>query len=56
MTAGPSPKAMGKKPDGTGAEKPVREWVEFPRWIFYMVFLFSMFFLWVERKMGGMSG
>jgi hypothetical protein len=40
--------------DGTG--KVVREWVEIPRWILYMVFLLSMFFLWVERKMGGMNG
>jgi hypothetical protein len=40
--------------DGTG--KIVREWVEFPRWILYIVFLLSVFFLWVERKMGGMNG
>jgi hypothetical protein len=39
-----------------GARKPAKEWVEFPRWVFYVVFLLSMFFLWVERKMSGMNG
>jgi hypothetical protein len=36
--------------------KTVREWVAFPTWILYVIFLLSMFFLWVERKMGGMNG
>ena len=39
-----------------GERKPVKEWVDFPRWIFYVVFLFSVFFLWVERKIAGMNG
>jgi hypothetical protein len=39
---------------GTG--KMVRDWVVFPRWVLYVVFLLSVFFLWVERKMGGMNG
>jgi hypothetical protein len=45
--------------DGAAAEdrsEKRKEWVEFPRWIFYVVFLLSMFFLWVERKMAGMNG
>jgi hypothetical protein len=45
---------------GTNVEaevgKPAKEWVEFPRWIFYVVFLLSVFFLWVERKIAGMNG
>jgi hypothetical protein len=36
--------------------KTAKEWVDFPRWVLYMVFLLSVFFLWVERKMGGMNG
>jgi hypothetical protein len=36
--------------------KEVKAWVAFPRWILYVVFLLSVLFLWVERKMGGMSG
>ena len=61
VAAGRASKAEGGHRSGGGAAtggngKIVREWVEFPRWIFYMVFLLSMFFLWVERKMGGMNG
>jgi hypothetical protein len=45
---------------GTNVEaevrKPEKEWVEVPRWIFYVVFLLSVFFLWVERKIAGMNG
>ncbi len=39
---------------GTG--KTVREWILFPRWILYAIFLLSVFFLWVERKIVGMNG
>jgi len=41
---------------GVVGGKTVREWVAFPTWILYVIFLLCMFFLWVERKMGGMSG
>ena len=41
---------------GVEGRKPAKEWVEFPRWICYVVFLLSLFFLWVERKMAGMNG
>ncbi len=42
--------------DGSVVAKTFKEWVEFPRWIFYAVFLTSVFFLWVETKITGMSG
>lgn len=32
------------------------EEVAVPRYVFYIAFLISILFLWVERKMGGMSG
>ena len=56
MGVGQVPKTEGGQRYNGGNATNVREWVEFPRWVFYVVFLFSMFFLWVERKMGGMSG
>lgn len=37
-------------------EKLVMEKAEFPKWWFYGFFLLGALFLWVERKMGGMSG
>jgi hypothetical protein len=37
-------------------EQVVREVVAIPKYWFYIVFLISILFLWVERKMGGMSG
>lgn len=42
--------------EGSGAGKTFKEWVAFPRWIFYVVFLMSVVFLWVETKITGMSG
>jgi hypothetical protein len=46
----------GVREIGAVRGKTVRDWVAFPTWILYVIFLLSMFFLWVERKMGGMSG
>jgi hypothetical protein len=37
-------------------EQVAREAVAIPKYWFYIVFLISILFLWVERKMGGMSG
>ena len=49
-------KGILKEQEGKDAERVERMRVEFPKGWFACLFLLSMVFLWVERKMGGMSG
>jgi hypothetical protein len=46
----------GERTGGEGTAGEGRERVEFPKGWFFCLFLLGAVFLWVERKMGGMSG
>jgi hypothetical protein len=53
---GRGPGAAGMGGQRVAPEQAAREAVAIPKYWFYIVFLISILFLWVERKMGGMSG
>ena len=47
----------GSSADGRGrGDAAVRQSVPIPKYWFYIIFLISVLFLWVERKIGGMNG